>query len=596
MIPIKKQKKKTPKAAASHTFDANTVDQQSKITPRHVDYSAWYGDIIAASDMVDSSPVRGCMVIKPWGMGIWDLIKQELDHHIRTTGTQNAYFPLLIPKSFLAKEAEHVDGFAKECAVVTHHRLTVSPENNDLIPDPESKLEEPLIIRPTSETIIWNMFNKWIKSHRDLPLQVNQWANVVRWEMRTRPFLRTSEFLWQEGHTAHATQVEADTLAKHMLHVYADLCQNTLAIPTVQGEKSPSERFAGADATYTIEAQMQNGWALQSGTSHFLGQNFAKAFQVQYQISDPEDPHKNILEYVWATSWGVSTRLLGALLMTHSDDTGLVLPPRIAPIQVVVVPILPTKTADQERVTKAVEDVVQRLRAVQMGGVQVGPTSTTGATSTGTTVANDKNEWDVFAPVAPTPYTPPTNSPFLYTQSMLGYPTSLRVHVDDRRHIRPGAKYFEWERKGVPVRIEIGLRDVSQEQITVAIRFSGEKKVLSISPSTDVAKELHALLENIQQTMLDRARHRVRTQTYTVSRYAEMIELAEKEDKTGWYLAPWHCDAENEAKIKEDCKMTIRCYPWAINKQLAESGKLQTLTCFYSGKPATHMALFARAF
>lgn len=320
--------KKTKPQPIVKSIDADKTIESLVITPRGEDYSAWYSDVISAADMADQSPVRGCMVIKPWGMGIWDLLRAEIDERIRDSGCQNAYFPLFIPKSFLAKEAEHVDGFAKECAVVTHHRLCISEDGKDLIPDPSAKLDEPLIVRPTSETVIWNMFGKWINSHRDLPLKINQWANVVRWELRTRPFLRSTEFLWQEGHTAHASAIDAVKTAVDMLDMYASVCEDMLAMPTVKGQKSPSERFAGADDTYTIEALMQNGWALQSGTSHFLGQNFAKAFDVFFQTD------KGDRELVWATSWGVSTRLIGALVMTHSDDKGLVLPPPIAPSQV----------------------------------------------------------------------------------------------------------------------------------------------------------------------------------------------------------------------------------------------------------------------
>mmetsp|Transcript_10594 Transcript_10594/g.31415 ORF Transcript_10594/g.31415 Transcript_10594/m.31415 type:complete len:425 (+) Transcript_10594:262-1536(+) len=313
-----KKQQKVQKGAATQASDS--------ICSASEDFSQWYSDVIRQADMVDSSPVKGCMVIKPWGMAVWDGLKDSLDKKIKKSGAQNAYFPLLIPRSFLSKEAEHVDGFAKECAVVTHHRL--KGDENGLIPDPDAELDEPLIIRPTSETIIWHMFQKWISSHRDLPLKINQWANVVRWEMRTRPFLRSSEFLWQEGHTAHATSAEAIATAEEMLDVYADVVENVLAVPVVKGKKSAIERFAGADETYTIEALMPNGWALQSGTSHFLGQNFARAFDVYYQNKEAKR------DLVWATSWGVSTRLLGALVMTHSDDAGLVLPPRIAPVQV----------------------------------------------------------------------------------------------------------------------------------------------------------------------------------------------------------------------------------------------------------------------
>jgi prolyl-tRNA synthetase len=313
-----KKQQKVQKGAATQASDS--------ICSASEDFSQWYSDVIRQADMVDSSPVKGCMVIKPWGMAVWDGLKEALDKKIKRSGAENAYFPLLIPRSFLSKEAEHVDGFAKECAVVTHHRL--KGDENGLIPDPDAELDEPLIIRPTSETIIWHMFQKWISSHRDLPLKINQWANVVRWEMRTRPFLRSSEFLWQEGHTAHATSEEAIATAEEMLDVYADVVENVLAVPVVKGKKSAIERFAGADETYTIEALMPNGWALQSGTSHFLGQNFARAFDVYYQTKEAKR------DLVWATSWGVSTRLLGALVMTHSDDAGLVLPPAIAPVQV----------------------------------------------------------------------------------------------------------------------------------------------------------------------------------------------------------------------------------------------------------------------
>ena len=324
--PQQKKKKKQQQKKQQKVQKGAATQASDSICSASEDFSQWYSDVIRQADMVDSSPVKGCMVIKPWGMAVWDGLKDALDKKIKKSGAQNAYFPLLIPRSFLSKEAEHVDGFAKECAVVTHHRLKGGEDG--LIPDPDAELDEPLIIRPTSETIIWHMFQKWISSHRDLPLKINQWANVVRWEMRTRPFLRSSEFLWQEGHTAHATSDEAIATAEEMLDVYADVVENVLAVPVVKGKKSAIERFAGADETYTIEALMPNGWALQSGTSHFLGQNFARAFDVYYQTKEAKR------DLVWATSWGVSTRLLGALVMTHSDDAGLVLPPAIAPVQV----------------------------------------------------------------------------------------------------------------------------------------------------------------------------------------------------------------------------------------------------------------------
>jgi prolyl-tRNA synthetase len=367
----------------------NSADGDFVITARAADYSKWYQDVITAAEMVDQSPVKGCMVIRPWGMAVWDELKDNLNKRIKAKGVQNAYFPLFIPLSFLSKEAEHVEGFAKECAVVTHHRLRGNPDGTGLIADPEAKLEEPLIVRPTSETIIWDMMGKWISSYRDLPLKINQWANVVRWEMRTRPFLRSSEFLWQEGHTAHATSEEADGHAREMLGVYEQLAREVLAVPVVTGAKSPSERFAGADATYTIEALMQNGWALQSGTSHFLGQNFARAFDVKFQTKE------QTAELVWATSWGVSTRLLGALVMTHSDDSGLVLPPAVAPHQLVVVPVGRGKPDNDAKVDAFLDEL----------------------------------------------------------SSALGK-TGVRFHID-MRDMKPGPKFYDWERKGVPLRLEV---------------------------------------------------------------------------------------------------------------------------------------------
>jgi len=504
------------------------------ITPRAVDYSAWYNDVISAADMVDQSPVRGCMVIKPWGMGVWDLLRAELDERIKETGTENAYFPLFIPKSFLAKEAEHVDGFAKECAVVTHHRLCLSPDGKDLIPDPEAKLEEPLIVRPTSETVIWSMFGKWINSYRDLPLKINQWANVVRWEMRTRPFLRSAEFLWQEGHTAHASAEDAVKTAKESLDLYASVCEEMLAIPTVKGRKSPSERFAGADDTYTIEALMQNGWALQSGTSHFLGQNFARAFDVLFQTENGGR------ELVWATSWGVSTRLLGAMVMTHSDDKGLVLPPPVAPVQVIIVPISKGAGDEHEAVMARVRDIAKALKV-------------------------DK----------------------------------IRVRIDERANMRPGAKYFEWERKGVPVRLEVGPRDVASNAAMLALRVGGgdKKEQVSTSDSSALVTKIRSSLAAVHANLLQAAKERLATKTFSLADYASMKNMIERgagEDKeaAGFYLVPWKCDATNEEKIKDECKATIRCYPLNLNTSPPPAGT----KCFYSGEQATHMAIFARAF
>jgi prolyl-tRNA synthetase len=464
------------------------------------------------------------MVIKPWGMSIWDKLRATLDDRITESGAENAYFPLLIPQSFLSKEAEHVDGFAKECAVVTHHRLTEDPDSGGLIPDPAAALEEPLIVRPTSETIIWHMFQKWIASHRDLPFKVNQWANVLRWEMRTRPFLRSSEFLWQEGHTAHATEEDALRTAKEMLDIYAEVVEGTLAVPVVKGYKSANERFAGAEETYTIEALMPNGWALQSGTSHFLGQNFAEAFGVYYQTKEAKR------ELVWATSWGVSTRLLGAMVMTHSDDAGLVLPPNIAPVQVILVPM--TRKNDEEG-TATVNALVNNVVT--------------------TCMAN-----------------------------------GIRIKVDDRENMRPGAKYFEWERKGVPLRIDAGPRDAATQSIVVTSRVDNEKRTLSITDK-HLAETFHHMLSDIQTHLFAKASNYVHEKTYKVDTYNDLKSRLDQDD-LGFFLAYWCADDELEKRIKEDCSVTIRCYP--SDKQTELEGKV----CFYSGQPATHVALFARAF
>jgi len=527
--PKKKKKQNNQKKKA-----APAVDEQSDfITPRAEDYSKWYNDIIRVTGLAENSPVRGCMVIKPWGMSLWETVRDDLDKRIKEHGAENAYFPLLIPKSFLSKEAEHVDGFAKECAVVTHHRLTADPDGEKgLIADPEAELEDPLIIRPTSETMIWHMFKKWIISHRDLPLKINQWANVMRWELRTRPFLRTSEFLWQEGHTAHADREGAIEDAEAMMNNYALLCEELLAIPVVKGCKSPSERFAGAEETYTIEALMQNGWALQSGTSHFLGQSFGKAFDVTFQDKNGKDSD------VWGTSWGVSTRLIGALIMTHSDDSGLVLPPKVAPTQVVIVPIQPKKNDVEGKA--AMEAALDNLSAELKAA-------------------------------------------------------GLRVKVDDRDYVRNGAKYFEYERKGVPLRIELGPRDLAKGECVFKYRAGEEGKIpTSLEGAAEAAK---AGLDEMQQRLFDAASENLKNGITTGSTYQEMKEALEGDeasnfDGAGLYLVPWKCDAENEDKIKEECKATIRCYPIDHNKE----GDVEGKTCFYSGEPATHMALFGRAF
>lgn len=408
-----------------------------EITARSEDYSKWYNDLVLKGGLADYSAVKGCMVIKPYGFALWEAMRDVLDRKFKETGHQNAYFPLFIPKSFLSKEAAHVEGFAKECAVVTHYRLKNDPDGGGVIVDPEAKLAEELIVRPTSETIIWNTYKDWIQSYRDLPLLINQWANVVRWEMRTRLFLRTTEFLWQEGHTAHATAQEAIEETEQMLNIYADFAENYMAVPVVRGLKSPSERFAGAVETYCVEAMMQDGKALQAGTSHFLGQNFAKAFDVQFSNKE------NKLEHVWATSWGVSTRLIGALIMVHSDDEGLVMPPKIAPIQVVIVPIY--KGPDQKAgLDEKVNVIVKELRSA-----------------------------------------------------------GISVKYDDSDNNRPGWKFAEYEMKGVPVRIAIGARDLENNVAEVTRRDTREKMSLSLDGLSTRIKDL---LDEIQLNLFNKAK------------------------------------------------------------------------------------------
>jgi proline--tRNA ligase len=408
-----------------------------QLTKRAENYSQWYNDLVVKTDLAEQSPVRGCMVIKPYGYAIWEKMQAELDKEFKKTGVQNAYFPMLIPKSFLSKEAEHVKGFAKECAVVTHYRLKASEDGNSVVVDPAAKLDEELIIRPTSETIIWNTYRGWIHSWRDLPIMCNQWCNVMRWEMRTRPFLRTSEFLWQEGHTAHATKEEAEQEAQTMLKVYADFAEKWMAVPVLQGVKSETERFAGALDTYTIEAMMQDGKALQSGTSHFLGQNFAKSFDVQFLNKE------NKPDYVWATSWGVSTRLMGALIMVHSDDNGLVLPPKLAPIQVVIVPIY---KGDEQR--KAISDKLQ---------------------------------------------------PVITKMQELG----ISVKFDDSDNKRPGFKFADYELKGVPVRLVMGGRDLEDNTIEIMRRDTLEKENVSFN---GIVERVQTLLDDIQRNLFEKAR------------------------------------------------------------------------------------------
>lgn len=426
-----------------------------ELTKRADNYSQWYNDLVIKADLIEQSAVRGCMVIKPYGYAIWEKIQAQLDKMFKETGVQNAYFPMLIPKSFLSREAEHVKGFAKECAVVTHYRLKATEDGNAVQVDPNAKLEEELIIRPTSETIIWNTYKNWIHSWRDLPLMCNQWCNVMRWEMRTRPFLRTSEFLWQEGHTAHATREEAEKEAQTMLHVYADFAEKWLAVPVVQGVKSETERFAGALDTYTIEAMMQDGKALQSGTSHFLGQNFAKSFDVTYLNKD------NKPEYVWATSWGVSTRLIGALIMTHSDDNGLVLPPKIAPIQVVIVPIFKGEEQLKE-LTAKLQPVIDGLREL-----------------------------------------------------------GITVKYDDADNKRPGFKFADYELKGVPVRLAMGGRDLENNTIELMRRDTLEKESVSFD---GIVEHVKALLDDIQDNIFHKAKAFRDSHIYECDNYEEFKE------------------------------------------------------------------------
>lgn len=429
------------------------------LTKRSENYSQWYNDLVVKADLAEQSAVRGCMVIKPYGYAIWEKMQQQLDKMFKETGHVNAYFPLLIPKSFLSREAEHVEGFAKECAVVTHYRLKNAEDGSGVVVDPEARLEEELIIRPTSETIIWNTYKNWIQSYRDLPILCNQWANVFRWEMRTRMFLRTAEFLWQEGHTAHATKEEALAEATKMLNVYADFAERYMAVPVVKGVKTANERFAGALDTFTIEAMMQDGKALQAGTSHFLGQNFAKAFDVKFINKE------NKLEYVWATSWGVSTRLMGALIMTHSDDNGLVLPPHLAPIQVVIIPIY--KNAEQlAAVSARVEPIVAELRA-----------------------------------------------------------KGISVKYDDADNKRPGFKFADYELKGVPVRLAIGARDLENNTVEVMRRDTLEKSSASLD---GIADYVAGLLEEIQSNIYTKALNYRNSRMIEVDTYEEFKEKIEE--------------------------------------------------------------------
>lgn len=464
----------------------------STLTSRKNDYAQWYNDLVLKGGLADYSAVRGCMVIKPYGFALWENMRDVLDRMFKETGHQNAYFPLFVPKSLFEAEEKNAEGFAKECAVVTHYRLKTDPENKGkLIVDPAAKLEEELVVRPTSEAIIWNTYKGWIQSYRDLPILINQWANVVRWEMRTRLFLRTAEFLWQEGHTAHATREEAVAETEKMLEVYARFAEEYMALPVIRGVKTPNERFAGAEDTYCIEALMQDGKALQAGTSHFLGQNFAKAFDVKF--SDKE----NKMEYVWATSWGVSTRLIGALVMAHSDDEGLVMPPRIAPLQVVIVPIFNKDAAARERIEAKAQEIMSELRAA-----------------------------------------------------------GISVKFDNDDTTRPGWKFAEYELRGVPVRIALGARDLENNQAEVARRDTKEKATYSLE---GISSRIAELLEEIQQNLYNRALQFREEHTTRVNSWDEFISVLD--GKGGFVSAHWDGTPETEEKIKELTKATIRCIP-----------------------------------
>jgi prolyl-tRNA synthetase len=488
------------------------------LTSREKDYSKWYNELVVKADLAENSAVRGCMVIKPYGYAIWEKMQAELDRMFKETGHQNAYFPLFIPKSLFEAEEKNAEGFAKECAIVTHYRLENDPDNNGkLRVDPNAKLEEELIVRPTSEAIIWSTYKKWIQSYRDLPILINQWSNVVRWEMRTRLFLRTAEFLWQEGHTAHETKAEALIEAEKMNSVYADFAENFMAMPVVKGLKSESERFAGAEETYCIEALMQDGKALQAGTSHFLGQNFAKAFDVKFTNKEGK------LNYVWATSWGVSTRLMGALIMTHSDDKGLVLPPNLAPFQVVIVPIFKTDV-EFEQISNLVTKISEELKR-----------------------------------------------------------SNVSVKFDNRTTYRPGAKFAQHELQGVPLRIAIGPKDLENNTVELSRRDDLSK---SIIPVESIKDEIPQILEDIQQSLYDKANDFRLEHTTEVNSFEEFKDILK--NKGGFISAHWDGSAESENKIKEITKATIRCIPLNIDKS---EGK-----CVFSGKKSDQRVLFAKAY
>ena len=509
-------------------------NSEEGIATRAQDYGQWYLDVVRRAQLAEHSAVRGCMVIRPHGYAIWEKLQRELDDRFKATGHENAYFPLFIPLSLLANEESHAAGFAKECAVVTHHRL--KSVNGQVVVDPDSKLEEPLVVRPTSETIIWEQFKGWIQSYRDLPILINQWANIVRWEMRTRLFLRTAEFLWQEGHTAHATEKEAIEETRRMLDVYADVAENILAIPVLKGSKTEGERFAGALDTLCIEGMMQDGKALQMGTSHYLGQNFAKSSGVQFLNAEGK------LEYVYATSWGVSTRLIGALIMAHSDDTGLVLPPKLAPIHVVLVPIYKT---DEEK-----SKVLEEARAVH---------------------AELKAQ-------------------------------GLSVKLDEREGLSPGAKYYEWEGKGVPLRIEVGPKDLEKGSLCLVKRFlpaiPGEtdiqrrKRAKSFVPRAEAIAGVKPLLDQMQKELLEKARAFRASRTRVIDNLAD-FEKFYKEEGGGFAWVHWAGDAKDEDEMAKRFETSIRCIPLPEDIPPQAQGAGQ---CLLTGKPSARRVVMAKAY
>lgn len=491
---------------------------------REENYSEWYQEVIKAADLAENSVVRGCMVIKPWGYAIWEFIQQELDKKIKETGHQNFYFPMFVPLSFLAKEADHIDGFAKECAVITHHRLEQDSKTGALIPG--GKLEEPLIVRPTSEAIIGEAFSRWIKSYRDLPLLGNQWANVVRWEMRPRIFLRTSEFLWQEGHTAHAEKEEAIEEAEKMLEVYRQVTEDFLGIPMILGKKTENEKFPGAETTYTLEAMMQDTKALQAGTSHFLGQHFAKAFDIKYLSKEGKE------EFVWTTSWGITTRLIGALIMTHSDDNGLVLPPKIAPIQIVIIPLI-HKAETEAEVLNYCNKLKEQLKQLK------------------------------------------------YSEQF------IRIEIDTKDKT-PGEKSWGWIKKGVPIKLEIGAKEVANNSVFMARRDFAPNDKASLNVEEFIAKA-PTLLEEIQDNLFNKAKKFRETHLKHVKTKEEFYKIFENSDKkSGFVMAHWIGDDKTEDELKQKFSVTPRCIPLSSNKTLSK--------CIFTGKDNAPLTMFARAY